>query len=104
MAAGERIDRQLEALVDALLGCDVAGLEVDDLDAAGRPAVDGERLRVSLTDGRDVSIPTSWYAWLHDANAEQPADMTISDGGLGIWWKPLDDGLTVRGLLGQPHI
>ena len=57
MAAGERIDRQLEALVDALLGCDVAGLEVDDLDAAGRPAVDGERLRVSLTDGRDVSIP-----------------------------------------------
>ena len=66
--------------------------------------VDGERLRVSLTDGRDVSIPTSWYAWLHDATAAQQADMMIIDGGLGIWWEQLDDGLTVPGLLGQPHV
>ena len=66
--------------------------------------VDGERLRVSLTDGRDVSIPTSWYAWLHDATAEQQADMMIIDGGLGIWWEQLDDGITVPGLLGQPHV
>ena len=66
--------------------------------------VDGERLRVSLTDGRDVSIPTSWYAWLHDATAERQADMMIIDGGLDIWWEQLDDGLTVPGLLGQPHV
>lgn len=66
--------------------------------------VDGERLRVSLTDGRDVSIPTSWYAWLDDATAEQQADMMIIDGGLGIWWEQLDDGLSVPGLLGQPHV
>ncbi len=66
--------------------------------------VDGDRLRVSLTDGREVSIPTSWYPWLHDAAAEQQADMIIIDGGLGIWWEQLDDGLTVPGLLGQPHV
>lgn len=66
--------------------------------------VDGERLRVSLTDGRDVSIPTSWYAWLDDATDEQQADMMIIDGGLGIWWEQLDDGLSVPGLLGQPHV
>lgn len=66
--------------------------------------VDGERLRVTLADGREVSIPTSWYAWLNDATAEQQADMTIIDGGLGIWWEQLDDGLSVPGLLGQPHV
>ena len=67
-------------------------------------AVDGERLRVTLTDGRDVSIPTSWYAWLHDARPEQQADVSVIDGGLGIWWEQLDDGLSVPGLLGQPHV
>jgi uncharacterized protein DUF2442 len=66
--------------------------------------VDDERLRVSLSDGRDVSIPTSWYAWLHDATAEQQADITIIDSGLGLWWELLDDGISVPGLLGQPHV
>ena len=66
--------------------------------------VEGERLRVTLTDGRDVSIPTSWYSWLDAANAMQQADMTIIEGGLGIWWEQLDDGLSVPGLLGQPHV
>lgn len=63
-----------------------------------------ERLRVNLSDGRDVSIPTSWYAWLHDATAAQQADMTIIEGGLGLWWEQLDDGISVPGLLGQPHV
>jgi hypothetical protein len=51
-----------------------------------------------------VSIPTSWYAWLHDAPAAQQADLAIIEGGLGIWWEQLDDGLSVPGLLGQPHV
>jgi hypothetical protein len=66
--------------------------------------VDKARLRVTLTDGRDVSIPTSWYVWLDEATAEQQADLTIIDGGLGIWWEQLDDGVSVPGLLGQPHV
>jgi hypothetical protein len=71
---------------------------------AAAAAIDGERLRVTMTDGRDVSIPTSWYAWLHHATAAQQADLTIIEGGLGIWWEQLDDGLSVPGLLGQPHV
>ncbi len=66
--------------------------------------IDGDRLRVDLTDGRDVSIPTSWYSWLHDAGPEQQADLAIIDDGLGIWWEQLDDGLSVPGLLGLPHV
>ncbi len=66
--------------------------------------IDDERLRVTLADGRDVSIPTSWYAWLHDATTAQQADLAIIEGGLGTWWEQLDDGLSVPGLLGQPHV
>jgi hypothetical protein len=62
------------------------------------------RLRVTLTDGREVTIPTTWYPWLHDATAEQQADITIIEGGLGLWWERLDDGLSVPGLLSQPHV
>ncbi len=40
VAAGQRVDRQLEALVDALLARHAAGLVVDDLDAARRQPVD----------------------------------------------------------------
>jgi hypothetical protein len=66
--------------------------------------VENERLRVALTDGREVSIPVSWYPWLREASAEQQADFEIIDRGLGIWWEELDDGLSVPGLLGLPHV
>jgi hypothetical protein len=71
---------------------------------AAAAAIENARLRVTLTDGRDVSIPTSWYAWLEAATPEQQADLMIIDGGLGIWWEQLDDGISVPGLLGQPHV
>ncbi len=66
--------------------------------------IDAGRLRVTLTDGRDVGVPTTWYPWLHDATGEQQADITIIEGGLGLWWERLDDGLSVPALLSQPHV
>ena len=66
--------------------------------------VDGDRLRVTLVDGREISIPTAWYPWLHDATAEQQADIEIIEGGLGLWWEAMEDSLSVPGLLGLPHV
>ena len=66
--------------------------------------IDDGRVRVTLTDGREVSIPMSWYAWLDGASTVQQTDVEIIDDGLGIWWEQLDDGLSVPGLLGQPHL
>ncbi len=62
------------------------------------------RLRVTLTDGRDVGIPIVWYPWLAGATPEQQSDLTIIEDGLGLWWEQLDDGLSVPGLLGLPHV
>ena len=71
---------------------------------ASAAIVSDGRLRVTLTDGREVSIPISWYAWLDGANREEQAEVEIIEGGLGLWWESLDDGLSVPGLLGLPHV
>jgi hypothetical protein len=76
----------------------------DSRPRAAAAVVDGDRLRATLTDGREVSIPISWYAWLEDATPEQRAALAIIDDGLGIWWEQLDDGVSVPGLLGLPHV
>ncbi len=71
---------------------------------AASATVDSGRLRVTLTDGRDVGIPTAWYPWLDSATPEQRSDFEIIEDGLGIWWEQLEDGLSVPGLLGVPHV
>jgi Protein of unknown function (DUF2442) len=75
----------------------------------GRPraasaTIESDRLRVTLTDGRDVGIPTSWYPWLDRATPEQRSTLTIIEDGLGIWWEQLDDGISVPALLSVAHV
>ncbi|MGK2849814.1 MAG: DUF2442 domain-containing protein [Candidatus Limnocylindrales bacterium] len=65
--------------------------------------IDGERLAVSLTDGRELLVPLTWFRWLDGSTAEQRRDFTIIEGGLGIWWEELDEGVSVPWLLGLPH-
>ena len=59
-------------------------------------------LRVSLSDGRIISLPTdkiSWLSWLAKATAQQRAKWTIEPGGYAIYWDELDDGVEVCHLL-----
>lgn len=65
--------------------------------------IDADRLRISLQDGREVSVPLAWFAWLAGASAEQRADFRIIEGGAGIWWERLEDGISVPALLGHPE-
>src|SRR5207249_3587232 len=55
VAAGQGVDRELEALVDALLRAGAAGLVVDDLDAARGQAVDPVDRAVDQDRGRAVA-------------------------------------------------
>ncbi len=65
--------------------------------------IDSERLHVTFVDGRDLYVPVAWFGWLNDATEEQKADFEIIEGGEGIWWDQLEDGVSVPGLLGLPH-
>jgi len=67
-------------------------------------AVEAERLHVTLADGREISVPVGWFEWLADATEEQRADLDLIEGGEGIWWEQLDEGVSVPGLLGLPHV
>jgi hypothetical protein len=37
------------------------------------------------------------------ATEAQRGDLAIIEGGAGIWWDQLDEGLSVPGLLGLPE-
>jgi len=69
---------------------------------AVRTRVDADRLWVSLEDGRDVSVPVDWFDWLAKATDDQRRDIRIIEGGVGIWWDQLEDGVSVPWLFGLP--
>jgi hypothetical protein len=70
---------------------------------AVRASVDADRLWVALQDGREVSVPVTWFDWLADATDAQRHDVRIIEGGVGIWWEQLEDGVSVPWLLGLPE-
>jgi hypothetical protein len=65
--------------------------------------VDDDNLSVALADGRKLMVPLSWFSWLESADVAQRSDLEIIEGGLGIWWDDLDEGVSVPTLLGLPH-
>ena len=56
-------------------------------------------MTVSLTDGRTISVPLSWFPSLSDATETQLQDYEILGDGGGIHWPQLDEDLSVKGLL-----
>ena len=59
-------------------------------------------LYISLSDGREVSLPIDrieWLAWLVKATPEQRADWSLEPGGYAIYWEDLDDGIEVCHIL-----
>lgn len=62
--------------------------------------VSHDRLRVALSDDRELTVPLEWFDWLASASEEERSDWTLIEGGAGIWWNRLDESLSVAGLLG----
>ena len=56
-------------------------------------------MSVSLTDGRTISVPLSWFATLSNATRDQLEDFQILGDGEGLHWPQLDEDLSVKGLL-----
>lgn len=60
---------------------------------------DGEMMRVSLTDGRLISVPIIWFPLLRQATPEQRSKYEIGGGGTSLHWPELDEDLSVAGLM-----
>ena len=64
---------------------------------------DEDTLWVSLSDGRTIAAPLTWFPRLLEAAPEQRSLVELSKGGLH--WDALDEDISVAGLLaGQPDV
>lgn len=62
------------------------------------------RLYVTLSDEREISLPIDnieWLDWLAQATSEQRANWSIEPNGFAIYWEDLDDGIEICHLLGM---
>lgn len=64
-----------------------------------------DELRVSLTDGRTLSVPIAWFPRLAHASPTERAEYELLGDGEGIHWPQVDEDISVAGLLvGQPSV
>jgi hypothetical protein len=64
---------------------------------------DEEMMRVSLTDGRFISVPSIWFPLLRAATPTQREQYEIGGGGTSLHWPELDEDLSVAGLMADSH-
>src|SRR5688572_2858586 len=68
-----------------------------------RVEVDAERLTMHLTDGRELSAPTSISPRLHAATPQQREHWEIEGMGTAVHWPDVDEDIGVWTLLGVPE-
>jgi hypothetical protein len=62
-----------------------------------------DTLEVRLRDGRNISVPLSWYPRLAHTSVEERSNWQLIGPGLGIHWPDIDEDISVENLLkGQP--
>jgi hypothetical protein len=59
----------------------------------------GDALRVTLTDGRVVSVPLVWFQRLAGASRREQSEWELIGGGIGIHWEAIDEDISVASLL-----
>ena len=60
---------------------------------------DDNNMWIMLIDGRQLSIPKTYFPRLNDAKIEDLQKYELSGGGIGIHWDTLDEDLYVPSLL-----
>ena len=58
-----------------------------------------DSITVRLDDGRSLSVPLTWYPRLLDGSQAEREHYELIGDGEGIHWPPLDEDISVEGLL-----
>ena len=64
-------------------------------------SVSDHLLIVSLSDGRMLSVPITWYPRLVNGSAAERNDWRLIGGGRGIHWPALDEDISVESRASQ---
>ena len=59
----------------------------------------GERMILTLTDDREISVQVEWYPRLAQATPEQRNNWRLIGDGEGLHWPDVDEDLPVVGIL-----
>ena len=54
---------------------------------------------VTLSDGREVSVPLEWFPRLRDAKPKQRKNWRLIAKGIGLHWEDVDEDIAVSTLL-----
>jgi hypothetical protein len=65
--------------------------------------IEGGKLLVQLTDGRELSVPLEWYPRLLHATEDERNNWTLLGDGYAIEWPDLDEHVGIEGLLAGRH-
>ena len=57
------------------------------------------KMIISLTDGRELSVPLEWFPKLKKATPEQLKSWRLIGDGEGIHWEQLDEDISIENLL-----
>jgi len=66
---------------------------------AVRAEADNQSIRVSLDDGRTISVPLEWYPRLVHATDAERRNCDVFGNGTAIEWPDIDEHISVQGLL-----
>ncbi|MEW6132849.1 MAG: DUF2442 domain-containing protein [Pseudomonadota bacterium] len=66
---------------------------------ASRVWVEGRRVFIELTDGRQIGFPADRFKILSQASDEQLKKVTLRLDGYALRWDELDEDITVRGIV-----
>ena len=58
-----------------------------------------DAMLVSLSDGREISVPLEWFPRLRNATSEQRNKWRFIARGIGIHWEEIDEDIAVTTLL-----
>ena len=75
----------------------ISALQADE--RARDVEISEDSLKVSLMDGRTITVPLAWYPRLLNATPAQLKNWEICGGGYGIHWPEIDEDLSTEGML-----
>ena len=70
------------------------------LAVATKLEVRGDRIRVTLSDSRELRLSVHDFEFLRNATPAQRASGIVDAKGTALWWEELEDGISVAGLTG----
>jgi len=62
-------------------------------------AFSADSFRVTLDDGRELSVPLAWFPRLLHGTPEQRQNWDLIGRGEGLHWEELDEDISIAGLL-----